>query len=447
MSLENDIAVLNEEIDNFGSDKVNNNKMASILKKYIGHSEIIDVMAKLPDSNGLRLLNIVSSVPKVDVATLKKINDRCEQLLQINNEKQQLLDESINTKNIGAKKVDNIYNKYKVKQLSLDEVGILFAIRDNDALFVCADILSKTGDPTLQQLTVEYERSSKFANVLSDKINESYSKQAQIGDLFEFKGERNMLLKQNAGSLGGSFGSVNLHSTTVYAKEGSSIKASGIRGNGHELDDIRGTLNMLACDLYHIDVLKLVPEKILERLTNQEKMQIVDKFSSLTQLIHEDKTGHLQNLNVTGGQVVKSLWKRYCTGFRSDPRDFTKIAAKMWGNSKNIEGEKKEYGDKDNPYVVASKKSEMICSEFAAKTIIAVLCELGNWMKGEFKEKVGNDEKCINIPFSDKQKLSGILPWVLKDTLKQAGCLTKVDFDDLSAIINLDNTKKVSRNL
>lgn len=315
--------------------------------------------------------------------------------------------------------------------------------------------------PTLQQIASKSPNSymqryftqcadlaPEIIEKLKESIRSSYSKEAKPGNFLFLDGDRSAQLGLTYGSSVGSVNKLNAHASTIYKSNAPKdlVRTSGIRSGGHRTNDIRSSMEMLANDMYRVDLSQLIPQTQLEKLDAQDLEKLQKKYEELTEILHVDSSKHLQHLHVTGWRIIQTIGSWFKMKKFHD-RDFAKIAAKMWGETYNtvINGKAvtKDYGKEDNPYL---RNNEMICSEFSTKSLIAVLYKLNQWAKDEFQNKsLDPQQEIVNIPFSKQERLRGITPAKMINILKKQGCLKKVEFKELKKLINIDNTKQIQR--
>lgn len=90
------------------------------------------------------------------------------------------------------------------------------------------------------------------------------------------------------------------------------------------------------------------------------------------------------------------------------------------------------------------KEREMICSEFAGRSIGAVMDQLNRITAIDLQaaELISKEEEIIKNPIPRKENLKRLHPERLVTLLEKAGCATKIQNSFLDKIIDLEGTKK-----
>lgn len=130
--------------------------------------------------------------------------------------------------------------------------------------------------------------------------------------------------------------------------------------------------------------------------------------------------------------------------------DKQRLDGRYWLNPKTILKGHKQSLENDfrdlsqRMFQATTKEREMICSEFAARSIISVTDQLNKLTSLDLQAQgiIANEERIIKEPISKKENLSNIHPERLAKILEQSGCVTKVVNPGLKNLIQLENTAK-----
>ena len=89
-------------------------------------------------------------------------------------------------------------------------------------------------------------------------------------------------------------------------------------------------------------------------------------------------------------------------------------------------------------------RQDMICSEFAAKSIVSVIDQLNRLTSLDLQAAgiIGKEEQIIKEPISKKENFTNLHPERLTDILEKSGCTTRIVNSYLKDLIQLENTDK-----
>ena len=173
--------------------------------------------------------------------------------------------------------------------------------------------------------------------------------------------------------------------------------------------------NLLVSDFQRIRVDKLVNpahiETLREAYGDSWEIAVNDLYRSIEEEIHSDTTEvqyqSIYNTRMLQAKVGLSYLRPSLHTSRSTDRNFDSLHKKIM----------------DRTYASSTAEKGMVCSEFAAKTTIAVLVELDNRLKKE----IGTEDTVIQMPFSTRESLRYVNPNRLTKILDDAGCIEKVE--------------------
>ncbi len=175
---------------------------------------------------------------------------------------------------------------------------------------------------------------------------------------------------------------------------------------------------------------KALDENILEKtkaltLVNSQKQQLKQDKTNIKNFIKENK-----------GLILQNDQQRLDGRYWLNPKTILK------GHTQSLENDFRDLSQR--MFQATPEEREMICSEFAARSIISVTDQLNRLTSLDLQAQgiIANEERIIKEPISKKENLSNIHPERLAKILEQSGCVTKVVNPGLKNLIQLENTAK-----
>ncbi len=226
--------------------------------------------------------------------------------------------------------------------------------------------------------------------------------------------------------------SSKFHASLLYRKTPKGkLTETHLCDDGFEQNDYDFKTYMYS-DLYRIDLTKLIGKKDRPKLIkaygpNWEK-KISEMYLAIQREIHDGALDNEKFNRVVLADVVKRGVNSIFSSTKLRKTNFEQIRENMLGNFYNTES-----GE--------SGEVEMICSEFAARCIIAGLAELDRKLKTDLHDNhkkidINQNKELIKMPIGRHEDIQHITPERLINILKRKKCLSKIFIsEEISSVI------------
>jgi hypothetical protein len=326
---------------------------------------------------------------------------------------------------------ESLKNGLDQEKISLENYGILYdlsALYDDMKPYYAMGLIESE---ELNKLFEYTEKSNKMMSYFEEKFNDQFkfpTGSVVVDDISkkdQLTGEKSSWLEAFY-----YFLLTNIITRFGHASKGISDQSSTVINKISHVDPNYeeknfSLRNFLYSEIYHIKIEKLIdlPTQVLleEHLGKDWLIQIEDKFGQIENELHcnaKDKYHSDKMVKFTSWVI------------------FSVITAAIFGNktkltlhhsNEDIRDEvflRGEWADKAN-----KTHSNMLCSEFVGKTIIATIKELDDEIKKTLKEKglsVIPDE-IIKSPISRREKLESLTPERLIKAMNERGAIERVE--------------------
>jgi hypothetical protein len=146
---------------------------------------------------------------------------------------------------------------------------------------------------------------------------------------------------------------------------------------------------------------------------------------------------------------LEGLEKEYKSNLLTN--DQKRLKPGHWVNPKTILGGHKKWFEKNDfrdlsqkMYNATPDQKEMICSEFAARSIVSTIDRLNELTSMDLQaaKLTQKETTVVKSPISERENFTNLHPERLSKILEESGCVEKVENGFLKDVMQLDNVKK-----